>query len=390
MGMFDRLFRRPSSRESASGAWQTLTAYRPAFTSWNGALYESELIRAAVDAIARSTAKLEVTFNGSALPRLHASMRPGPNSWQTWSQFLYRLRVILEMNGTAFIVPVLDEYGQLTGYFPVLPTSCEIVDVASEPWLRYTFKNGKKAAMEMSKCGVLTKHQYKDDIFGTDNSALSTTMSLLDMQSQGIVEGVKNGATFRFAARLNNFSKPEDLAKERIRFNKENLQDESGGILLFPNTYTDIKQLDQKPYVVDADQQKLIQTNVFNYFGVNEDVLQNKCVGDAWNAFYEGCIEPFALQLSEVMTRMTYTPREIANGNAVFATANRLQYMSNQDKLNVSSQLLDRGILSINDVRAIWNLPPVEGGDVRVVLAEYVNANDQTKPAEEGDVVNDE
>jgi hypothetical protein len=293
------------------------------------------------------------------------------------------------MNGTAFVVPVIDEYGQLSGYFPVLPTQCEIVDVQGEPWLRYTFKNGKKAAIEMAKCGVLTKHQYKDDIFGTDNSALSSTMNLLAMQNQGIVEGVKNGATFRFAARLNNFAKPEDLAKERLRFNRENLQDESGGILLFPNTYVDIKQLDQKPYVVDADQMKLIQTTVFDYFGVNEDVLQNKCVGDAWNAFYEGAIEPFALQLSEVMTRMTYTPREIANGNSVYATANRLQYMSNQDKLNVSSQLLDRGILSINDVREIWNLPPVDGGDVRVLLAEYVNANDQSKPAE-GDTVNDE
>ena len=389
MGMFDRLFRRPSRDTAGAGAWQTLTAYRPAFTSWNGALYESELIRAAVDAIARHTAKLQITFNGSALPHLRASLRPGPNSWQTWSQFLYRLRVILEMNGTAFVVPVFDEYGQLSGYFPVLPTQCEIVDVQGEPWLRYSFKNGKKAAIEMAKCGVLTKHQYKDDIFGTDNSALSSTMNLLAMQNQGIVEGVKNGATFRFAARLNNFAKPEDLAKERLRFNRENLQDESGGILLFPNTYVDIKQLDQKPYVVDADQMKLIQTNVFDYFGVNEDVLQNKCVGDAWNAFYEGAIEPFALQLSEVMTRMTYTPREIANGNSVYATANRLQYMSNQDKLNVSSQLLDRGILSINDVREIWNLPPVDGGDVRVLLAEYVNANDQSKPAE-GDTVNDE
>ena len=52
--------------------------------------------------------------------------------------------------------------------------------------------------------------------------------------------------------------------------------------------------------------------------------------------------------------------------------------MSNQDKLNVSSQMLDRGILSINDVRAIWNLPPVEGGDVRIIRGEYYNAEDKT------------
>ena len=53
------------------------------------------------------------------------------------------------------------------------------------------------------------------------------------------------------------------------------------------------------------------------------------------------------------------------------ATSNRLQYMSNNDKLNVSSQMLDRGILSINDVREIWNLPPVEGGDQRIIRGEY-------------------
>ena len=65
------------------------------------------------------------------------------------------------------------------------------------------------------------------------------------------------------------------------------------------------------------------------------------------------------------------------------ATANRLQYMSNQDKLNVSSQLLDRGILTINDVREIWNLSPVEGGDSRIIRGEYYNADEKIEGAED-------
>jgi hypothetical protein len=105
--------------------------------------------------------------------------------------------------------------------------------------------------------------------------------------------------------------------------------------------------------------------------------LQNKAFGDAWAAFYEGAIEPFSIQFSEVMTRMLFTFREQSQGNIVIATSNRLQYMSNADKLNVSSQLLDRGILSINDVRDIWNLPPVDGGDERVIRGEYYNANEK-------------
>ena len=138
-----------------------------------------------------------------------------------------------------------------------------------------------------------------------------------------------------------------------------------------------IKQIDVKPWVVDAEQMKQIKDEVFDYYGVNDDILQNKYNPETWAAFYEAVIEPFAIQFSEVMTRMLFTFREQSQGNRVTATANRLQYMSNADKLNVSSQLLDRGIMSINDVRDIWNLPPVDGGDSRIIRGEYYEADDK-------------
>ena len=84
---------------------------------------------------------------------------------------------------------------------------------------------------------------------------------------------------------------------------------------------------------------------------------------------------------------MLFTLREQSQGNQVTLTANRLQYMSNADKLNVSSQLLDRGIMSINDVRDIWNLPPVDGGDARIIRGEYWNAS---KKIEEERINNEE
>ena len=111
---------------------------------------------------------------------------------------------------------------------------------------------------------------------------------------------------------------------------------------------------------------------------MNEDVIQNRTTGDAWSAFYEGAIEPFSIQFSEAMTKAIFTERERSQGAQLMATANRLQYMSNTDKLNVSAQMADRGIMSINEIRQIWNLPPVEGGDVRIARGEY-------KLAEEGE-----
>lgn len=203
-------------------------------------------------------------------------------------------------------------------------------------------------------------------------------MSLIDMQNQGIKEAIKNSATYRFMAQANNFAKSSDLAKERQRFSEENFSTEAngGGLLLFPNTYTNIKQIEATPFTIDSAQMDIIQKNVFNYFGVNEDILQNKAYGDSWSAFYEGCIEVFALQFSEVLTKMLYTDIEQAYGAGVIATSNRLQYLSNADKLSVSSQMADRGIMTRNEIRQIWNLPPIDGGDQATIRGEYYLLND--------------
>ena len=351
-------------------------------------MYESELIRSAINARATHISKLRVEMQGSARPALQNKMKHAPNQFQTWGQFLYRLSTILDVHNTAFICPIYDEYGEPSGVYCPLPHRCEIVQYKEIPYLRYEFHNHQKAAIELAFCGIMTKYQYSSDFMGETNAALFPTMDLIHIQNQGIEEGVKSAANYRFIAQLSNFAKSSDVAKERRRFTEENFARDAkgGGLLLFPNTYSNIKQVDVKPWVVDADQMKVIRDNVFEYFGVNEDVLQNKTFGDAWAAFYEGAIEPFAIQFSEVMTKMLFTLREQTQGNRVMATANRLQYLSNADKLNVSSQLLDRGIMSINDVRDIWNLPPVENGDVRVIRGEYYSTDEKiTEDDDEGD-----
>lgn len=386
MGLFDKIFKRPSRPAVSDGFFETLSAYTPIFTSWGGKIYESELVRAAIHARATHASKLSVTVQGSAKPKLQTKMRTGPNEWQTWGQFLYRLSTILDVQNTAFIVPVQDYYGEASGIYPILPSLCTIVDVDGEPWLRYQFQNGEYAAIEMRYCGMLTKFQYKNDFFGENNAALAPTMELINIQNQGIAEGVRSAATFRFMARVNNFTKSDDLAKERQRFTRDNLQGD-GGVLLFPNTYSDIQQIKSSPFVVDAEQMNAIKENVYNYFGVNGEVLQNKAYGDAWSAFYEGAIEPFAIQFSDVATKMLFTERERASGSFVMATANRLQYMSNTEKLNVSAQMADRGIMNRDEIREIWNLSPLPNGQGQAytIRGEYYLMNQDGTVTKKGD-----
>lgn len=381
MSLLDLIFRPHEAKKSedalknARSFFETLTAYAPAFTNWGGAVYESEIVRAAIDARARHISKLKVETVGTANPSLQAKLALGPNQFQSWSQFLYRTSTILDVTNNCFICPVFDERMVITGVYPVLPSSCRLVEYDDELWLRYQFANGQFAAVEFKKCAILTKHQYQSDFFGDSNLPLKETMQLIHIQNQGIEEGVKNAATFRFMATLNNFSNAADLAKERERFTESNLSTESksGGFLLFPNTYKDIKQIDVKPYSIDAAQMEQIRENVFNYFGVSEDVLQNKAKAEDLEAFFDGAIEPFAIQLSEALTRMLFSERERAQGSYLIANANRLQYMSTSAKVQMAKELGDRGAILIDEIRELFNYEPLPDGSGQVapIRGEY-------------------
>ena len=365
MGLFDKLFgNRPKPRGDYQGEFRLLNGYKPHFTSFGGSVYESELVRSAIDKRATHMSKLQVDVQGAAKPALRVKLKHGPNAYQTWGQFLYRLSTILDVHNTAFITPVWDEYGEISGLYAPLPTRCELIQYGGVPYIRYEFAWGERAAVELEYCGIMTRFQYKDDLFGESNRALLPTMDLIHIQNQGIEEGVKSAATYRFMAQLSNFAKAEDLKKERQRFTEENFSRDAdgGGLLLFPNTYSNVKQVDVKPWMVDADQMKVIRDSVYSYFGVNDDILTNKAYGDAWAAFYEGAIEPFAIQLSDVLTKMLFTFREQSQGNRVMATTNRIQYMTNADKLAVTQGFADRGMATIDELREIWNLPPLPDG----------------------------
>ena len=385
MGLFDVFFKNsPKPVGQYQGRWKMLSGYEPRFTRYTGSIYERELIRASINARAVHISKLKVEMIGSAKPALRAQLMKNPNQLQTWSQFLYRLSTILDVHNTAYIVPVYDIFGEISGIFCPVPSEADVVKYDEVPYLRYKFGDGRTLAVELEYCGVMTKFQYKDDLMGESNNALMPTLDLIHIQDQGINEATKSSATYRFWARLTNFTKDNDLKNERKRFSDTNFGSgaDGGGMLLFPNTYSDIHQIEQKPWVINAEQMALIRNNVFEYFMVNEDILQNKAFGDAWNAFYEGCIEQFAIQFSEVMTKMLFTFREQGAGNLIMATANRLQYMSNSDKLKVSESMADRGIMNRNEIREIWNLPPIPGGDVYIIRGEYYSTDEKLNSLE--------
>lgn len=391
MGLFEKLFPK-KYQGSPVGAerWAPLTAYSAAFRSWRGEIYEFDQVRAAIDTLARNTGKLKIELTGTAKGNMRTKLNVRPNQYQTWYQFWYRTRTIFEMQNNAIIVPILDEFDRVVGLFPVLPSSCEIVAVKGTEYLRYHFANGKTAAIELDRCGIITKHQYKDDIFGESNTALNADMTVLDLNRQAIKAAVQGSNSYKFMARMTNFAKDEDIAKERQRVKDANLKDKDGFLLLFSNLIGEPKQIDYHPFTLDEKQMSLIDSNIEKYFGVSTEAIKNELTGDKASAFYEGAIETFAVQASEVITNMLFTPIEQSTGNRFSLSANRIQFMTNTDKMNVSSMAADRGLFTINEIREIWNLAPIEGGDRLVARGEYYYMDPTSDPSKQEEQENAE
>lgn len=381
MGLKEWLFGEDEPKKvQQSHDFQLLTSYRPVHTDWYGSVYENALVRSAIEATARHISKLKVEVQGSAQQKLKNRIKHYPNAWMTWSQFLARCSTILDCTNNLFIVPVRDEKTfETIGFFPVLPERVSLVeDKQGKLWLKYRFANNQYGAVEFDKCAYMVKHQYKNDFFGEDNKALKPTMDLIAVQESSIKNAVENSNNYRFIAQVSNFTDPEDLKEERKRFTEYNLKGEdTDGVLLFPNTYNDVKEVSNKYYTVDTEQMKFIKDNVYDYFGTNENILQGKANSEELDAFFNLRIEPFAIAFSEAMSRAIFTDEERSYGNHVYVNANRLQYMSVSEKVNMAQQLGDRGILTINEIRELFNYTPLEDGDVAVIRGEYYTLDEK-------------
>ena len=387
MGMLEKIFGRKEQPAALKNAktFRMLEGYTPAWTTWRGSIYESELIRASLDAWGRHAGKLKPNFRGSAQETLLKRMKVRPNAFLEWSRFLYQTATVLGVRNNVFIVKTRNDDGTPNGIINVIPDSWELVEYENEPWIRFFLPNNKRRAERLSETGILTRFQYKNELFGETNEAMKPVLDLITIQRQGIEEGIKNGNSYRFWAQSDNWAADEDLSAEMERFNKFTFGNKkaAGGVLIFPNTYTNIQQMKHDGFAVDKEQQEHIKANVFDYFCVNEDILQNKAYGDAWLAFYEGFVEWFSIQLGEVVSGMLFSDRErAAYENQVFFTSNRLQYMSNKDKLEAVRELGDRGLATRNELREILNLEPLpaEIGNQIPTRGEYY---DVTNPPED-------
>lgn len=382
MGFLSKFFPRqtePQSPPPPSGYYTTFTEHAPQFSTWDGTLYEQLLTRTAVErfAVACSSLKPEVVGNQRTKPRVRALFASTPNSYQTWPTFLKLVATRFEADTTTYVVPELDRDMNVVALHSVKPNYVEVCEYKGEPWGIFHLSTGRMT-IEWKYVCVLAKFQYHSDYFGSGNLPLDPTLALMDAQRQAEDLAMKNGARIRFIGKLSSMTQEKELNRKRDRFAKDNLgPGNRSGLLVYDTTFESIDQIKEDRFTLDPEEMTRIENNVFDYFGTNRDILQNSFTEDQWNAYYEGKVEPFAVMLSEALSNVLFTHVERSHGNRCMFSSSRLQYASNATKRAIVSDMVDRGLMTLNEGREILQLAPVEGGDVRLVRGEFYQVDQQ-------------
>jgi HK97 family phage portal protein len=342
-------------------------------------------VRACIRPYAQAVGKLvakhirEDTKNGLQVnPRPYiAILLKYPNPTMTAQQFQEKMATQLLLNNNAFALVTRDDNGLPCGIYPIPCTSVEAVYSQSMALiLKFTYKNGKTNAFYYSDILHLRRDFGDDDVFGADpGKALSQLMECVGVIDQGIVKAIKNSSIIRWLLKFTSSMRPEDIQKNVKEFvtNYLSYESESFGAAGV-DAKVDAKQIEPKDYVPNAAVTDRITDRVYSFFNTNKKIVQSSYTEDVWNAYYESQIEPFAIQLGDVLTSRLFSRKEIAFGNRIVCESSNLQCASMSTKLNLV-QFLDRGIMNANEIRAVLNLPPIPGGD------EYVRRLD-TVPIE--------
>ena len=383
MGLLSKLvpasWRRQTQPETltTTTGYKTFTETAPTFSAFDGTLYEQAQTRAIVERIAISCSKLKPEFvmpegGTSVNPRVQRLFETWPNDEMTWPDFLRRLATILYTDTTAYVVPQLDRDFRVIGLYPLKPISADVVEYDGEPFIVFHLASGEVQAFGFYQVGILTRFQLYSDIFGGKNIPLTPTLRLMDAQRQAEELALKNGARIRFIGKLVGLVQPDQMDKKREKFGEANLGPRnSSGMMVYDNTWESIQQINEQSYTIDEGEMARIDKALYTYFGINEHILTNDYTEEQWGAFYEGCIEPFALMLGEQLTKMLVSPIQRRHGNRIMFSSSYLEYATPESKRKVIDDMLDRGAITWNQAADILQLPHFPGGDMRILRGEF-------------------
>lgn len=370
---------------SREGTWKELGSYNAQFYTFGADLYRSDLVRSCVRPLAEHTSKANAVCTDKRIERI---LNGSPNLYMNGKDFLAKVRTRLELQNTAFIYIMRDDKGAATGFYPVPYNSFQALEYNNGLFIEFAFNGtAEKLVLPWADLAVLRKDYNSSDIAGDDNRAILPMLELINTTNQGVANAVKATANLRGILKSTKaMLSDDDVKKQKDRFVRDYLSLENEGGIASLDATQEFTPISMNPTVTGFETMREFRENIYRYFGVNDAIITSDFTESQMESFYDSRIEPFLVALSTELTKKVFTEREKGFGNQIVYESNRIQYASTSTKLAMVA-LVDRGALTPNEWRLIFNLAPIEGGDVPIRRLDTAEVNEPANEEGEDDAL---
>lgn len=351
-------------KKSSTQRWQELGAYQATFTAFGTDIYNSAIVRSCVRPLAELSSKAEAKCMDKDIERM---LNGRPNMYMNGKDFLYKVRTRLEILNVAFIYIERDMRNKVIGLYPVPYSYFEALEYNNGLFLKFYF-SGKTDTLTLpwEDLAAVRKDYFKSDISGDDNAAIIQTLELLGVANQGLANSIKATANLRGILKSTKaMLAPEAIKEQKEAFVQDYLSlENSGGIAALDSTQ-EFTPLNMNPSTATAEQMEQIRKDIYRYFGVNDAIIMGEIKKEQFENFYTMRIEPFLVALSRELTSKVYGNKADEEHRIIYQV-DQFAFVTLDRKIQLFSTVVLYGGMTIDEWRALFNLPHIEGGDVPI------------------------
>ena len=287
-----------------------------------------------------------------------------PNPLQNKTQFFKNVITKLFLDINCFIEPLFDlGSGDLKALYPLPNKSFEFeTDTThSVGYVKFLDQN-KNVEKRYNLNNIIYLSRFCTLSGGVKNS-LGLYETVLKSLGEQIVN-VANPKKPRAILQSNQVGQGQLKDKDRTGTMKDvqaNFDDNVQGLVYFDKMWN-ITPINWQENDVNKDLMQMVVNTVYNYFGINENIINNKASEAEMEIFIATTIKPLAKQFEEEFTNKLFTENEYYFGNRIEFDYFNLSVSTLQAKTSLFSVAIRQGILNIDECREMIGQPPLPDG----------------------------
>ena len=371
MGFFDFLRRNRKQKEIRSiisnyygGDWK--------YFVWNYAnqIYDIPEVRTAIEKVAdifscvpiwheRVDKEGNVTYLEDATNRV---LTYQPNPLQNGTQFIKTLITDLLVQNDAFAEPIFDgKTGTLSKIYP-LPVRNKKITLENGSGYVQFFDARNNPEKKYNLNSLIYLNRFSSLTGGTKNNLglYETVLKSLGEQIVNVANPKKPRAILQ--SNLNGAGQLKDRDKTGVMNEvKANFADNVDGLVYFDKMWS-VTPVNWHENDVNKELMQFVINIVYNYFSINENIINNKASEIEMQMFIANTIKPLAIQCEREFTNKLFTPNEYYFGHRIEFDYHALTVTTLQARTALFSVAIRSGILNQDECREYLGQPPPPNG----------------------------